>query len=156
MKKPALITIGRAEKINFPELNLSGVPARVDTGAKTSAVWATKVKEEEGTLSFRLFGPSSELYKPKSIKTRQFSRRIIASSIGASQERYVVKLLISVGDKNIRASFTLANRSAQVYPILLGRNVLRGKFIVDVRRGKPLVTREQARSKALQARKAKV
>jgi hypothetical protein len=40
----------------------------------------------------------------------------------------------------------------QVYPVLIGRNVLRGKFIVDVKRGKPLIHQERLRSMRLRQR----
>jgi hypothetical protein len=49
-----------------------------------------------------------------------------------SEERYKVKLLVVVNNRQIRAWFTLTDRSKRSYPVLLGRNVLHRKFIVDV------------------------
>jgi hypothetical protein len=48
------------------------------------------------------------------------------------------------------ATFTLADRSSQVYPVLIGRATLRGKFIVDVQMGSPLREEEEKRSMELQ------
>jgi hypothetical protein len=48
--------VGRAELISFPELELANVPARIDTGAKTSSIWASSVTMKDGVLSVVLFG----------------------------------------------------------------------------------------------------
>lgn len=145
--------IGRAEKVSFPELGAENIPARVDTGAKTSSVWATDISEHGGLVSFTLFGKSSQFYTGE-VHTAPFEKIIVASSIGEAQERYKVRILVKLKGKKIRARFTLADRSQQAYPILLGRNVLRGKFVVDVAGGKPLYKEERQRSRQLQAKLA--
>ena len=150
MSDTDLIVIGRAEHTDFPEQNLQGTPARIDTGAKTSAIWASGVIEKDGVLQCVLFGPDSPFYTGEVLQFRDYEVRTIASSIGEPEQRYVVKLLVVLKGRKIRASFTLANRSQQVYPMLIGRNVLRGKVIVDVKQGVPLTDEEQARSEALQ------
>ena len=48
------------------------------------------------------------------------------------------------------ATFTLSDRSMQVYPVLIGRSTLNGKFVVDVSRGSPLLAEEERRSAELQ------
>jgi hypothetical protein len=142
--------IGRAERLDLPELGFLGVPARIDTGAKTSAIWATNVHERDGGLAFRLFGPESPLYTGEEHFAPQFSTVVVASSIGLEQDRYKVVLLIKIRGKKIRTSFTLADRSQQAYPVLIGRNALRGKFLVDVKSGRPNYRAESRRSELLQ------
>jgi hypothetical protein len=127
--------IGQTELIDFPELHLERVVARIDTGAKTSAIWATNIKLKDGILRFTLFNSSSECYTGEVLQTRAYHIRTIISSIGTKEDRYGIKLLILISGREIRASFTLANRSSQKYPVLVGRNVLRGKFLVDVEHG---------------------
>jgi hypothetical protein len=144
--------IGRAENISFPEFDLEKIPARVDTGAKTSSIWASDIAEEDGILQFTLFGRSSQFHSGAVHRTVQFEKTVVASSIGEPQERYVVRILVRLKGKKIRARFTLADRSQQSYPVLVGRNVLRGKFVVDVQDGKPLYKEERQRSRALQSR----
>ncbi|HUD10366.1 MAG TPA: RimK/LysX family protein [Candidatus Saccharimonadales bacterium] len=129
--------IGCVEKVKFSELELPSVPARIDTGATTSAVWATDIKEVKGTLYFTLFGKGSEYYNGVVIKSKSYEQRSVTSSNGISEDRYVVKFLIQIAGRKIHASFTLANRSGQTYPVLVGRNILRGKFLVDVKHGQP-------------------
>jgi hypothetical protein len=148
--------IGRAEHVDFPRQAIDNVPARIDTGAKTSSVWASNIRiEDDGKLHFTLFDTQSEHYTGDDVKTRTFDKIIVASSTGAVQERFRVKLLIRLQKRRIKASFTLADRSMQVYPILVGRNVLRGKFIVDVRHGKPSIKKEleRERTKKVQLKK---
>jgi hypothetical protein len=146
------IIIGRAEKLDFPELGFSAIPSRIDTGARTSSVWASNIHEEDGQLEFMLFDTLSEYYTGAMVQTRQFSQRVIASSNGISEARYIVKLLVQLYGRKVRASFTLANRSTQVYPVLVGRNILRGKFVVDVKKGKPLYHDERLYFKTLQTK----
>ena len=142
--------LGRVEKVDFPRSGFLAVPARVDTGAKTSSVWASRIKiGPDGKLSFCLFGKNHPLYTGKKITVPSYQETVVANSMGIAQKRYKVKLTIVVGKRKIRASFTLANRSRQVYPVLIGRNILRGKFIVDVTRGQPLREAEKKRTKEL-------
>jgi len=147
-----LVIIGRAEHVGFPALGLLNIPAKTDTGAKTSAIWASGIIEDHGVLRCVLFGPDSKLYSGEILEFTHYETRTVASSIGEAEERYVVKLLVELKGKKIRANFTLANRSEQAYPILLGRNVLRGKFVVDVKQGTPAKAAERARSAVLQNR----
>ena len=149
MQAKAVSVLGRVERVDFPERGLKNVPTRVDTGAKTSSIWASAVKEEDGVLFFKLFGSKSQYYSGEVLHTSDYSQRIVASSNGHVQNRYVVRLLITVQGRKIRALFTLADRSKQVYPVLLGRNVLRGKFIVDVKQGQPLRQAEKRRTASL-------
>ena len=140
-----LTVIGRAEMVSLPLFGGIDVPARIDTGAKTSTLGVCNIKEEGGTLSFTLFHPDHASYTGKSLKTNSYGRRLVANSTGHVQERYIIKTSVILHGRRIRATFTLADRSTQVYPILVGRNILRGKFIVDVKLGTPLTAQEKQR-----------
>jgi hypothetical protein len=136
--------IGRAETVSLLDLDLSNIPARVDTGAKTSALWASQISEVNGVLEFIPFAPNSVFYTGKKVQVTDFSSRVYVSSNGGREKRYRVQLLIQLHNKRIRATFSLADRSTLMYPILLGRNVLRGKFIVDVKLGNPELLQEES------------
>lgn len=142
--------IGRADKIDLPEQELFAIPSKVDTGAKTSAIWATNIRVQDGKLVFTFFGPSSPLYTGKEYSFSDFERVVVASSIGAEQPRYKITMLVKIRGKKIRAGFTLADRSQQAYPVLIGRNALRGKFVVDVQTGRPDRQAENTRHRQLQ------
>lgn len=141
--------IGRAEKIRFPELGNHTLYARIDTGAKTSSIWATDIRETPGGLVVRLASPEHEIYAHQMV-FEHYDRVRVASSMGHQQIRYKVKMPIIVRRRRIMATFTLSDRSTQVYPILMGRSTLNGKFIVDVSRGSPLRAEEERRSAELQ------
>ena len=99
----SLTTIGHAEKIALPTHGLSDVPARIDTGANTSAIWASNVTEKNGQVSFCLFDKDSKYYTGEIIKTRDFTMHQVASSNGKIDSRYGVKLVVEVAGRRIRA-----------------------------------------------------
>ena len=126
-------TIGTSERVSFPKLDIFGVPAKIDTGADSSAIWATNIQETaDGHLQFVAFGPGNHLYTGKVVETTTFRLVMIKNSFGVAEPRYKVRLLIHIGERKIRAWFTLADRAGMRYPVLLGRRLLKGKFVVDV------------------------
>jgi hypothetical protein len=145
-----LTTIGQTELIRLPELLDQPVHARIDTGAKTSAIWASQVNRHPDGLEVVFFAKGADDYTGQVVHFTEFAETVVASSNGISQRRYKVRLLVKIQGRPIRAWFTLADRSSQVYPVLIGRNILRGKFIVDVARQTNNLRRdEQKRTKLL-------
>jgi D-alanine-D-alanine ligase-like ATP-grasp enzyme len=144
--------VGRAEKVKLSTLGDVAIPARIDTGAVVSALWASAIKEVDGELEFELFDKTSPLYTGEKQRVKDFSKRTVASSMGHVEERYVIKTTVVMKGKAISARFTLANRATQTYPILIGRNVLRNNFVVDVYMGKPDRNKERERRQALETR----
>lgn len=134
--------IGRVELLTFPDAKVLNMPAKVDTGAYRSSIWATKVKEENGVLRFVLLGPSSAHYSGEVIETTEFKKVQVENSFGHKEERYSVFLSVEIHGKQIRSNFTLANRAAKKYPALIGRKMLKGRFVVDVSQGVPLEDEE--------------
>jgi hypothetical protein len=149
--KIAKKVIGRVEPLQFPEIGVREVHARIDTGAKTSAIWASRIWFEEGALAVVFFSETRPEYSGKVYHFNTYEQTVVASSNGQAETRYKVKLLVNIKGRSIRAHFTLADRSTQVYPVLIGRNVLRGKFVVDVKQGKPLKSAERNRTEQLRA-----
>ena len=144
--------VGRVELISFPELELADVPARIDTGAKTSSIWASDVTMKDGALSVVLFGEGSVFYTGAAVQFDHHDVTVVSTSTGETQQRYKIRLLVMIKGKKVRAWFTLADRSTQVYPVLIGRNVLLGKFIVDVKKGRALKDEEQKRTQTLRTK----
>ncbi len=137
--------IGRAERVRFPELGEAKVHARIDSGARTSAIWGDAAVNAQGELEVTFFGDPAVRHT-----FTHFGRLAIATSTGHVDKRYTIQLLVVLKGKKIRATFTIANRKMQVYPVLIGRNVLRGKFVVDVKLGKTLKKLEKERIMNLQ------
>jgi len=129
------VVIGRAELLHFMDHeDMADIPAKVDTGAYRSAVHADKIQlsEDGKTLSFRLLGGHKvcgTLAAP--MTTTKFKKVKIANSFGHEEERFEVKLKVKLGPKIFLATFSLADRSKKIYPILLGRKMLNSRFLVD-------------------------
>lgn len=139
----ALPHIGRVEMVKLPDLTKHTVHARVDTGATYSTIWASDISTNEQGLSFTMFDKKSEHYTGEVISVKDYQVRSVSSSMGQVESRYLIKTLVLIGGKKVLSSFTLADRSSQTYPMLIGRNILRHKFIVDVSQGKALYQKEK-------------
>lgn len=135
--------IGRAECISFPGAGISNLPAKVDTGAYRSSVWATNIKELNGTLSFTLLGPISPHYTGKKISTTEYKLIEVENSFGHKQKRFSIFLSVEIAGSKVKSNFTLANRGMKTYPVLIGRKLLKNRFVVDVSKGKPIPDEEK-------------
>lgn len=124
--------LGQTAEIILPEISHAPLVARVDTGAKTSSIWVSRVTEVKDGLEVVFFGEGVPHYNQKTVVFKAYGDTVVMSSNGNSEARFKVKLSCKIAGRVVRAWFTLADRSALTYPVLLGRNILRGKFIVDV------------------------
>lgn len=148
----AKITIGRAEKISLPDLGLMQVPAKIDTGADASSIWASLVELDGAELVCVFFGVGSKFYTGEQVRFAkdEYTLTRVSNSFGHREIRYKVKLSVRVGGKSINATFTLSNRSNKTYPVLIGRRLLHGKFIVDVSTGSPMLAAERAKKRKME------
>jgi len=131
--------IGRVVLATFPDLSLNNVKAKADTGAYRSAIHCHDIKiikDSKGRdiLSVKFLDPAHKAYNHKELKFKEFATTNVTSSFGQKQERFIVKLKVEIDGRLYEENFTLADRSAMRYPILLGRTLLKGRFIVDVSR----------------------
>lgn len=136
--------VGRAEFVSFPELDIAQAHARIDTGARTSSISVVKVRQHNDRLEVFFYGQPN-----KSQWFDTFEKTVVFSSNGQAQERFKVRLLVVIAGKRVRGWFTLADRSSRVYPVLIGRNVLHSKFVVDVTQGRVPTPEERAHIRAL-------
>ncbi|HZP55485.1 MAG TPA: RimK/LysX family protein [Candidatus Saccharimonadales bacterium] len=146
-----LTAIGRVERINLPSLGAKKVPAKVDTGADASSIWCSKITLTDDGLKCVFFDKSSPFYTGQRVyfKNSEVDLTRIANSFGQKELRYKVKIPIEIKKRTIKATFTLTDRSTKLYPILIGRSTLQGKFLVDVSRGTPLHEEEGQRQRRL-------
>lgn len=128
-----LDVIGSTEFVEIA--GIKNIPAKIDTGADSSSIWASNINmNEDGTLVFSLFDKKSPLYTGDRLKTTDYKAKNIRSSNGNEQIRYRVMLPIKLHNKTLITAFTLANRSKNHFPVLIGRRTLEGNFLVDVRK----------------------
>ncbi len=126
------IIIGREVGVNFID-DMSGVPAKVDTGADSSAVWASDIYiDDQSNLCFKLFDKGSPYYTGREYKCAEYSIARVKSASGDIVLKYRTRLSIEIKNKRIKALIGLCDRSTHNYPMLIGRRTLAGKFLVDV------------------------
>lgn len=130
--------LGRREYVDFPELDLAALEAKIDTGAYTSALHChdISVKKINGkeTLCFYLLDPLHPEYNDREQRFTEFYKKVIKSSSGEAEERFIIKTLILIGGRKIRTSISLTDRGTMRYPVLVGRKMIKNKFIIDVMR----------------------
>jgi hypothetical protein len=132
--KQSLETIGATDIVDLPELKWYHVPVRVDSGAATSSIHCSKVRlvrnGEHATLHFYL--DTKKGAPQQSFSVDEFKETVIRNSSGKEEKRYVIKTQIKLFGKKIRTEFSLANRRKMSFPILLGRKLLKNRFVIDV------------------------
>lgn len=143
--------IGRAELVDFPDLSLNAVPSKTDTGADASSIWVSSLQKTDEGISCIFLGPESTHYtgELQFFKEGDYSVTRVSNSFGQKEIRYKVKLRIRIQGRLINATFTLADRGSKTYPVLIGRRLLHGKFLVDVSTGKPLTKQEKEKKQKL-------
>jgi ribosomal protein S6--L-glutamate ligase len=120
--------LGWEEWVMLPELGLAAVKAKVDTGARTSALHAFYV-EPFGSIRARQvrFGvhplPGRDDITIE-CNARLIGRREVKSSNGEREQRYVIETPIRIGEREWRIEVTLANRNMMSYRMLLGRQAI--------------------------------
>jgi len=124
-------SIGWREIVFLPDLNLSGIPAKIDTGARTSSLHAEVIEEIERKdgkyVRFAVdWGGERHLCEAVHVDVRG-----ITSSNGETQQRFVIKTPMQIGDTVFKAEISLADRSDMKFPMLVGRSALRRRFLVD-------------------------
>jgi hypothetical protein len=131
--KPKQI-IGMTDLVDFPDLGLFDIQAKIDTGAFTSALHCKDVRLVKSGLKRKLsFWLIDKTGLPaRKFRSDQFSQRMIRNSFGVAERRYVITTRIVLFGRTIRAEFTLADRDQLKNPVLLGRKLLRNRFLVDV------------------------
>ena len=130
------VIIGRTEHIVIPSESARKIRVKIDTGADRSSIWASNIAmSSDGELSFTLFAPESKFYSGTVYRTKNFEASRVRSAHGDLQVRFRVHLTIILGGKKIRGTFTLADRSKNKYPALIGCKILNKKFLVDVSKG---------------------
>lgn len=130
LPKP-LMVVGWRELVSLPELGLAGIPAKIDTGARTSSlhgqVLEDFVRDGERFVRFAVDWDGTRHV----CEAVHVDLRGITSSNGDQQTRFVIKSPLTIGNLTFRAEISLANRSQMQFPMLIGRTALRRRMVVD-------------------------
>ncbi|MEP0212743.1 MAG: 30S ribosomal protein S6--L-glutamate ligase [Cellulophaga sp.] len=134
-KFEGLQVIGGEEWCVFEELGIPAIKARVDSGAKTSSIQANNVKVynkgSEEWVRFEVNPIQENRSVTITCEAPLVDRRTVKSSVGISEERLVVKTTIKLGNNIHSVELTLANRDTMEYRMLLGREAINQRYIVN-------------------------
>ena len=127
--------IGALETCHLPDLGIKNLQIRVDTGAQTSSLHVDNIKsiKKNGKpwVQFDLHPDIYDVHTTVTCSTPVCDIRRIKSSNGTSQERYVIKTPIALGSGCWDIEITLTDRSDMSYLMLLGRQGMSNRVLVD-------------------------
>jgi hypothetical protein len=132
-QRPESRIIGVAEYVDFPDWGVRKLSARVDTGARTSALHVENVRELPGSrvrfdVRLRRDDPGARV----TVETKVSRRAPVRSSTGDVAPRLFVKAHIRLGGREHQIEVGLVDRRHMAFRMLLGRSALERLYLVDV------------------------
>lgn len=124
--------LGRVDKISFPELKLEHIDVKIDTGAYTSAIHCSRIKELDGKLYCKFESKGHPNFKSEVVIFENYTYTDVKSSNGHKENRYKIKTTAIFFGKSYKINLTLSTRDDMKFPVLIGRQFLKQKFLVDV------------------------
>lgn len=129
------MVIGSEEWLSFATLGIPAIKARVDSGAKTSSIHAFNIhpfrRDNTAWVSFEVHPLQDNRRVVSRCECEVIDRRNVKSSSGTSETRYVVKAPVKIASNIWDIELTLANRDSMGYRMLLGREAMSGRMLVD-------------------------
>jgi hypothetical protein len=124
-----MMKLGWREWAGLPLLGISKIKAKIDTGAKTSAIHTEKIEvfyDSKGRLKVRFVVlPLQNKSKRKTCEAEVVDRRIVSDSGGHRELRWVIQTPVKIGDRMWPIELTLTNREKMRFRMLLGRSALK-------------------------------
>ena len=143
--------IGSTEFVDVT--NIKHIPAKIDTGADSSSIWASHIRvSEDGVLHFQLFDQGAPFYTGEELSRKDYKVAVVRNASGHEQVRYRTHLSTTINGHRIKVLFNLSDRSKNNFPILIGRRTISGKFLVDVSRNHTPMPAKNPNSKLVQRR----
>lgn len=141
--------LGRYDRVDLPQLGLDNIHAKIDTGAYTSSLHCHRAEVVDGNLEFILLDEEHPEFTGMKFIFKEFDKRDIRNSFGEVERRFIIVTSIRIFDEEIITEFSLSNRGSLKFPILLGRKILRDRYLIDVKK-KNLSFREKRNRQKLQ------
>lgn len=127
--------IGWREWVGLPELGIDRIKAKVDTGARTSALHAFSLhpfmENGQNRIRFEIHPLQHDTNKVVTCVADVVDKRFVTDSGGHKEERHVIMTPITIAGQTWSIEITLTERETMLFRMLLGRNALRRRFIVN-------------------------
>lgn len=135
MKKPELLVIGWREWLNLPELGIRQIKAKIDTGARSSALHAFHIQQLQDNgkkiIRFEVHPYQRNSHHTVTAEAELLEWREVRNSGGVAQVRPVIQTKVELGGQQWLIELTLTNRDVMGFRMLLGREAIRKRFLVD-------------------------
>ena len=129
------LILGSEEWCSFPDLNIPIIKARVDSGAKTSALHAVNIapfiRDNENWVKFDINPIQNNTKAVKHCEAKLIDKRVVKSSSGYREQRFVIQTELKIGEETWKIEMTLTNRDSMGFRMLLGREAMSGRVLVD-------------------------
>jgi hypothetical protein len=127
--------IGRKDKADLPDINLTNIPVKIDSGAYSCSIHCESVAEIFSENKQKLEVVFLDVQHPNFTGEKfifdTFRRKKVKNSTGYEQERYFIQLKILFFGEEIKTDFSLTKRNGLKNPILIGRKLLNDRFVID-------------------------
>lgn len=128
--------IGWRELVALPELNIYDLKAKIDTGARTSALHAYNIEHYTSRtglhkVKFQVHPKQRNDRKIVTCKAVVVDKRTVKSSMGQRQKRVTISTILKISDEQWPIEITLTNRDNMGFRFLLGRTAIKGRFLVE-------------------------
>jgi hypothetical protein len=129
-----MFVLGRYDRVDLPDLGLSNIHAKIDTGAYSCSLHCQYAKIIDGVLEFVLLDEEHPEFTGMKFTFDKYEERDIKNSFGETERRFVIETTIKLFDLEFNTTFSLSNRGTLKFPVLIGRKLLRHHFLIDVSR----------------------
>ena len=127
--------LGWREWVSLPCLGIAAIRAKLDTGAKTSALhaWDVSLHTIDGQqwIRFRVSSMRGKEAASVECEAPVSDERWVTNSSGASERRYIISTDLQIGQSSWPIELSLTNREAMEFPMIIGREAMRDRLIVD-------------------------
>ena len=129
------LLVGWREWLSLPDLGITKIKAKIDTGARTSCLHAFKVeefkKDNQSWVKFWLHPIQQNTEFELVAEAQVTDIRKVADSGGHTENRFVIKTTLNINNESFPIEVTLTNRENMMFRMLLGRTAMNDKIIVD-------------------------
>jgi hypothetical protein len=134
----SLSIIGWRERVALPDLGIAQIKAKIDTGARSSALHAFDVEtfsgDDKTMVRFKVHPYQRDTHRTVSAEAELIDQRQVRNSGGHAQLRPVIQTMVELNGERWLIELTLTNRDVMGFRMLLGRQAVRKRFLVDAGR----------------------